>query len=88
MNPLRTTLSTLVLALAVVGSAQAKDDMDVARLNNSLDQLARERDHDHEDQRGGLHGSGVLQEDRLDAVGHTLDRVHRVLDRLDHVLGP
>lgn len=42
MRPLRITLSALVLAIAAVGSAQAKDDMDVARLNSSLDQLARD----------------------------------------------
>jgi len=42
MNPLRTTLTALAFALAIAGTAQAKDDMDVARLNNSLDQLARD----------------------------------------------
>lgn len=41
MKKLTLQLSTLVLALAAVGAAHAaKDDMDVARLNNSLDQLS------------------------------------------------
>ncbi len=42
MKPLRITLTAFALALAVAGTAQAKDDMDVARLNSSLDQLARD----------------------------------------------
>ena len=33
-------LPALLFALAAAGAVQAKDDMDVARLNNSLDQLA------------------------------------------------
>jgi hypothetical protein len=41
MKNLTLRLSTLVLALATVGVAHAaKDDMDVARLNSSLDQLS------------------------------------------------
>jgi hypothetical protein len=41
MKKLTLQLSTLVFALAAVGAAHAaKDDMDVARLNNSLDQLS------------------------------------------------
>lgn len=43
MKPLHTTLSALVLALATVGAAHAaKDDLDIARLTNSLDQLSRD----------------------------------------------
>lgn len=43
MKTLTVRLSTLVLALAAVGVAHAaKEDMDVARLNNSLDQLSRD----------------------------------------------
>jgi chromosome segregation ATPase len=43
VKSLKTTLSALFLALAAVGSAHAaKDDLDIARLTNSLDQLSRD----------------------------------------------
>ena len=43
MKSMRTALSAFVLALAATGAAHAaKDDMDVSRLTNSLDQLARD----------------------------------------------
>jgi chromosome segregation ATPase len=43
MKNLTLRLSTLLLAMAAVGSVHAaKDDMDVARLTNSLDQLSRD----------------------------------------------
>jgi len=40
MKSLTYRLSFLLLAVAAAGVVHAKDDMDVARLNNSLDQLA------------------------------------------------
>ena len=43
MKHLTLRLSALLFAMAAVGSVHAaKDDMDVARLNNSLDQLSRD----------------------------------------------
>ncbi|MFC4764042.1 hypothetical protein [Dyella koreensis] len=43
MKALNSALTALVLALAVAGVAHAaKDDLDIARLNNSLDQLSRD----------------------------------------------
>lgn len=43
MKHLTLRLSALLFAVAAVGSVHAaKDDMDVARLNNSLDQLSRD----------------------------------------------
>jgi hypothetical protein len=42
MNKFTVTFAALALALAAAGSAHAKDDIDVGRLNSSLDQLAND----------------------------------------------
>ena len=53
----------------------------VGRVVEAVEEVEGERDRDDDDQPGGDHGSGVLQDDGLQHVRHVLAAVDRALQR-------